>query len=254
MHDTAVLVTKDLKFNVVRVNDKFLDVNRTVSKCLLGFHAGGVVSLHQTAFVAGNAHATTATTGDGFDHYWKTNFAGDAEGLGFGIDRAVATRRDRHTSLAGAVAGGIFVTHKANRLRRGTNKLDVATGANFGEVRVLRQKSISRVDRIGIANLRSADDAVDFEITFRTHSRPNANSLVGELHMEAVDVGLRVNSNRLDTQFPTGADNTEGDFAAIGDQDFFKHGGVAGGLLEAEECLTELHGLAIFGADFRHNA
>lgn len=72
--------------------------------------------------------------------------------------------------------------------------------------------------------------------------------------MEAVDVGLRVNGNRLDAQFLTGADNTEGDFATIGDQDFFKHGGVAGGLLEAEECLTELNGLAIFGADFRDNA
>jgi len=121
-------------------------------------------------------------------------------------------------------------------------------------VRVLSQKSIARVDRIGIANLRSTNDAVDFKVTFRTNGWPDTNGLVGELHMKAVDVGLRVNGNRLDSQFPAGADNTKGDFATIGDQDFFKHGGVAEGLLEAEECLTELHGLAIFGADFRHNA
>ena len=254
MHDAAVFVTKNLKLNVVRINDKLLDINRAISEGLLGFHAGGMVSLHQAAFVAGDAHATTTATGDRFNHHRKSNFAGNAERLGFGIDRAIATGRDRNSGLAGAVAGGIFIAHEANRLRRRTNKLDVATGANLGEVRVLRQKSIARVDRIGIANLRSADDAVDFQIALGTYSRPDANGLVGELHMKAVNIGLRVNGNRLDTQFLTGADNTEGNFAAIGDQDFFKHGGVAGGLLEAEECLTELHRLAIFGADFRHNA
>ena len=249
-----MIVTKNLKFNVMRVNNKFLDINCTVSEGLLGLHTGGMVSLHQAAFVAGNTHAATATAGDGFDHHWKSDFAGNAQRLGLAINRAIAAGRDRNASLAGAIAGGIFVTHEADRLRRGTDELDVATGANLGEMRVLRQKSITRVNRIGIADLGRADDAVDLEVALGTHGRPDANGLVGELHMEAVDVGLGINGHRLHAQFLAGANDTKGYFAAIGDQDFFKHGGMAGGLLETEEWLTKLNWLAIFGTNFGNNS
>ena len=250
---TAVNITKNLEFNVVWIDDEFLDVNRAISKCLFRFHTGGVISLHQAAFVAGDAHAATAATGDSFDHHGKADFSGDAEGLSFGINRAVAAGRNRDASLAGTIAGGIFIAHEANRLRRGADELDVATGADFSEMRILRQKSIPRMDRVGVADLSGADDAVNLEIALRTDGWPYTDSLVSELHMKAIDIGLRINGHRLDAQFSAGANDAKSNFAAIGDQNFFKHGGVAEELLEAEEGLSKLHRLAIFGTDFRND-
>ena len=109
------------------------------------------------------------------------------------------------------------------------------------------------MNRVGVANLSGADDAVDLEIALRTDGWPYTDSLVSELHMKAIDIGLRINGHRLDAKFSAGPNDAKSDFAAIGDQNFFKHGGVAVELLEAEERLTKLHGLAIFGTDFRND-
>jgi hypothetical protein len=41
--------------------------------------------------------------------------------------------------------------------------------------------------------------------------------------VQTVAIGFRVNGHRFDTQILAGADNANGDFAAIGDQDFLEH-------------------------------
>jgi len=80
------------------------------------------------------------------------------------------------------------------------------------------------VDGIDISDLGGANDAVDLKIAIRTGSRADTNSLVRELDMEAVDIGLRIDGYGLDTQFLTSPDDAKCDLAAIGDQDFFEHG------------------------------
>jgi hypothetical protein len=42
--------------------------------------------------------------------------------------------------------------------------------------------------------------------------------------MQRLAVGLRVNRDGLDPQLAAGADDAQGDLAAIGNQDFVKHG------------------------------
>ena len=109
------------------------------------------------------------------------------------------------------------------------------------------------MDRVSVANLSSADDTVDLEIALRTNGWPDTNGLIGKLHMKAVDIRLGIDGHRLDAQFLAGPNDAKSNFAAIGDQNFFKHGGVAEGLLEAEERLSKLDGLAILGTDFRND-
>ena len=80
------------------------------------------------------------------------------------------------------------------------------------------------MDGIDIGDFGGANDAVDLQIAIRTGSRADTNSLVRELDMEAVDIGLGVDGYGLDTQFLTSPDDAKCDLAAIGDQDFFEHG------------------------------
>jgi hypothetical protein len=49
-----------LEFDVVWINEQFLDVNLRISKSLLSFHPRAVETLHEADFVMRGAHPATA--------------------------------------------------------------------------------------------------------------------------------------------------------------------------------------------------
>ena len=138
---------------------------------------------------------------------------------------------------------------------------DLATFADFGEVRVLGKKSVARMNRVHVRDFRRADDPVNPQVTFRSRGFADADRLVRELDVHGVRVHLGINRHRADVQFLARADDADGDFAAIGNQDFFKHG-----LLENErkirssrrtdfeQRLAEFHRFATFNQNLRDNA
>ena len=50
------------------------------------------------------------------------------------------------------------------------------------------------------------------------------NRAVGEADVEALAVGGRVHGDGLDAELAAGADDADGDLAAVGDQDALEHG------------------------------
>ena len=89
---------------------------------------------------------------------------------------------------------------------------------------VFRKKTVAGMDGIHVRDLGGADDAVNAQITFRGRGFADANGLVGHLHVHGIGIHLRINGHGADVQFFASADDPDGDFAAVGDQDFFKHG------------------------------
>ena len=79
------------------------------------------------------------------------------------------------------------------------------------------------MNRIHVADLRGADDPVDLQIRLRARRRPDADGLVRELHMERIHIRLGIHGQRFDAEFLAGADDPEGDLAAVGDEDFLEH-------------------------------
>jgi len=77
---------------------------------------------------------------------------------------------------------------------------------------------------VDVGHFGGADDAVNPQITVRCRSLADANGLVGQLNVHGIGVRLRINGDGADVQFLASADDPNGDFTAIGDQDFFKHG------------------------------
>ena len=51
-------------------------------------------------------------------------------------------------------------------------------------MRVLSEKSVAEMNRVDIANLGGAHDAVDLQITFRAGRRADTNGLLRKLHMQ----------------------------------------------------------------------
>ena len=77
---------------------------------------------------------------------------------------------------------------------------------------------------IHVGDFRRADDAVNAQIAFGGGRLADANGLVGHLDVHGIGVDFRIDRDGADIQFLAGADDADGDFSAIGDQNFFKHG------------------------------
>src|SRR5690606_28393521 len=121
---------------------------------------------------------------------------------------------------------------------------DPGRGARVDQVGILAQEAVARMDRVGAAHLRHADDLVYGEIGGdRPHPFTDPVCLV---RLEAVErelVLLRVDGDRALPEFVCRPHHANRDLAAIGDQDLVEtlHGEgsrihAAGTLLRAAAC------------------
>src|SRR5207247_10754285 len=110
MHDTAVAVGHDLKFNVVGIMDELLQIDLFISKSFLRLVTRTVKGRFKAGLVMCGAHPAPAAAGSRLDHYWVTNFPCDPNRLVLCIDDSVAPRRHPHPGLARPRAGLTFVS------------------------------------------------------------------------------------------------------------------------------------------------
>ena len=105
----------------------------------------------------------------------------------------------------------------------GADEYDAGLGERLSERRALGQKAVSGMDRLRARRLAGGDDLVDHEIGLRRGGRPDGDGLVRHLDMQGVLVGFRIDRDRLDPHAARRLDDSAGDFAAVGDQDFLEH-------------------------------
>jgi hypothetical protein len=109
------------------------------------------------------------------------------------------------------------------------NRLEVRVGRSDEEeavlargtrqAHVLGQKAVSRMNGVGFGPDRRADNRLDVEITAARLRRPDADRAVGEPCWHGVEVRLRSREHCLDAEVAAGADDADGDLAAVRDQD-----------------------------------
>ena len=111
-----------------------------------------------------------------------------------------------------------------SRITSGARPDELQAGgfANFRETGVLAKKAVTGVNGVHIGDFGRADDGRDIQVTARALGRADANGLIGKAHMRAVAVGLGIDRYGLNAQFLAGADDANGNFAAVGDQDLAK--------------------------------
>jgi hypothetical protein len=117
----------------------------------------------------------------------------------------------------------LLQSHGASDRGLRSDKFDFRRLAHFGKIRIFTQETVAGMNGIDVRDFGGADHRRNIEITARTLGGPNADGFIGEPHVQAVAIGLRVNGHRLDAQILAGADDANGDFASIGDQDFLEH-------------------------------
>ncbi len=108
---------------------------------------------------------------------------------------------------------------------RGPMNLMPEASQTSREAGVLAQEAVAGVDGIDVGDFGGADDGGHVQIAARALGRADADGLVGEAHVGAVAVGLGIDGDGLDSQFLAGADDANGNFAPVGDEDLLKRRG-----------------------------
>ena len=138
----------------------------------------------------------------------------------------IGARRTRHARNAERqrrALGLDLVAHDADVLGLGADEADVVVGENFCEFGVFRKKTVAGMDGVGAGDLAGREKGGNIEIGLARRRRPDADRFVGQLYMHGFGVGRRVDGDRRYAQLLRGAQDSQGDFAAIGDQDFLEH-------------------------------
>ena len=219
----AVRVADELDLGVARRLEVALDVDGAVLEHRLRGRAGRLVEAREVLVAQDDVHAAAAAAGDGLDDHRVADLAGDVVRLVDRVDRLDRAGQQRQPGLRHEVARDRLVADLLHHLRPRADERDPLVGADLGEVRILGQEAVARVERVGAGLPRGADQARDVQVAAARRRRADLNRLVGEAHDGGLGVGGRVDGDGLDAELAAGARDAQRDLAAVRDQDLLEH-------------------------------
>ncbi len=114
---------------------------------------------------------------------------------------------------------GGFVAHHVEQFGARADERDSGFGAGAGEIRVLRKKTVAGMDGIDALFLGHRHDAIDVEIGGdRAFALADEVGFVGFETMDAEAILLCIHGHGAKPEFGARAENTNGDFAAVGSE------------------------------------
>ena len=223
MHRVAVMIAEHLHFDVLCAGDILFQKHRPVSKRPLRLALRFVEQRVEVARLVHHAHSASAAAESRLDDQRKTNLRRDLQRFLPVAHRVFRARQRGDFQLLRQCPRRDFIAHQVEQLRLWPHELNPSLRTSRRKLRILRQKTVARVNHVHALRLRERHDALDIEI--RAH-RPlplaHAISLVG---LEAVHrklVLLRINRDRAQTEFRRRTHDTDGDFGAVRDEQFLR--------------------------------
>ncbi len=224
MDGAAVAVAEHLDFDVARLCEIFLEIDRVVAEGGLrlgargGERVGQIVGAFRATFMPRPPPPAAALTSTG-------------KPIDFAIDSASSSEvtppsEPGTTGMPSRWAvrlASILSPIRRMWLGLRADEMDVVLVEDFGEARVLGQKAVARMHGVGAGDLAGGEQRRDVEVAVARGRRADADALVREPHMHGVGVGGRMHRDGRDAEFLAGAQHAQRDLAAIGDEDFFKH-------------------------------
>ena len=234
--DRAEGIGENLDFDMARPLDEFLQIDVVLAEGGLGFAARAVRS---RTSVASSGMTRMPRPPPPQDAFSMTRVA-DAPGLRLGdLDvgrKRVRRRHHRHADRDREIARRDLVAEHAHGVRRRSDEDDPRRGAGFREVGVFRQQPVAGMDRIGLRFAGDADDLGDRQIGL--DRAETLADLVGFVGLEAVEGELVLfgeDRDRAHAQFIGRAEDADGDFGSIGDENFLDRQGSPVSLEETAE-------------------
>ena len=216
-------VSVNLHLDMAGALHQLFDQHPIVTESRLRFAPRRGNGLGQVEFALCDADTAPATTGHRLDHDRK---ADQPSLCGHDLQVAVVVviaGHHGHLSILHDAPCLILGPHSADGLSRWTDEGNISGRASLRKGRVLRQKAVARMNRLGAGMPCHLDDGMDPQIAVCCRSGTDGIGLVGEPHVQRVHVHLGIDRDRADSQPPSGVDNTAGDLAAISNQNSIEH-------------------------------
>src|SRR6056297_2188044 len=246
MDGPALAVAKHLDLDMAGGGQVFLDIDIRVSKGGLAFGPRGHVRAFHFRGIARHLHPASATARGGLDDDRIPDFLAQFFRLVQAGHAALAARNAWHTKGFHGVLGSDLVAHDADMFGCGADEGQVMILHYLYEIGVLAQKTVTGVNRLCARHFAGRDDRRNGQVTLSRGRRPDADRFIGHAHMHRICVSGGVHRNGLDSHFPRGTNDTQGDFASVRYQYLVEH---ARALLDDHQGRAELDGRTVLDED-----
>ncbi len=122
------------------------------------------------------------------------------------------------------MAAGSFRAECLHGIGRRADEGEARVRAGTRQSGVFREKSVTRMHGIATGATRDIHELINAEIAFARRGRADGVGFIGEADVQGFAVDITEDGDGANAQFAAGAQDAHGDFAAIGDQNFFEHG------------------------------
>ena len=218
-----VRVAEDLDLNVARALDVLLDEDLLVAEGARCLALARVEGRGEVSRAVDAAHPLAPAAGRRLDEHRVA----DARGLLREARRllivTVVARRDGHVGLHHERLGRRLRPHRPDRRRRRAHEGDPRRRARLGEVGVLREEPVARVQRLRAGALRGGENGRDRQVRLARGGGTDAHGLVGEADVARGAIGVGIDGDGAQAHAAGGLDDPAGDLAAVGDEETFEH-------------------------------
>ncbi len=156
--------TDELYLHMLGVFEKALQVDGGVAEIERALAPRGLQSLGYLALLVDHPQPPTAAARHGLDCYRKPVLQGEAVHLLPALHR-LRSGHKRHARLLREATRDSLVAHLADRGRAGADPRDAHFPARLGQVRVLREESVTGVERVHAGPVRHVHQLADVQVT-----------------------------------------------------------------------------------------
>ncbi len=126
--------------------------------------------------------------------------------------------------LSGQCASGVLEAEYAQLLGRWPDEGDTGVFTGLGKRGVFGEKAVARMNGSGTAGFGDGEDLVHRQISSRCAAFAQAVGFVGLHQVQACGVGFGIHRHTFHLQGAQGPQDTAGNGATVGDQQFVEHG------------------------------
>ncbi len=166
MDGVTEIVAEQLDFDMARLSQVTLDINRIVAEIGPRLALRQMQRFGQLVSVVRDFHALAAAARRGLDQDRISDVLGHRQGFVHARDSAVGPANDRQVQAGDGLLGSHLVAHDADMFGRGADERDLVLGDNLREARVFRQEADAGMDRIGAGNFGGRQDRRNVQIGF----------------------------------------------------------------------------------------
>ena len=218
VHDIAVAVAEYLDLDVAGVHHRLLDQELAGTKGVLGLAARRADVLQQRRLLEHQAHAAATATGGRLDHDWQAGLLGLVDQGVVVLVVALIARHAGHARRDHADLRGALVAHRLDGSRVRADEDQAGVLHRLREGLALGKETVAGMDRLRAAGLRRCDDLLDDEVGVLRRRRADVHRLIGLAHMQALRIGIRIDSDGLVARLLRAADDPQRDLATVGNQ------------------------------------